>query len=178
MNYIVKILALVCALCLAACASTVKTLPVASSQVIFSASDSFFVACSNNGMYNSREYPYSAAEVSNAVYNILLRHSDYVQKSDTIASRENALKDAKSKNLKYLVGIQILQWEDRVSSWLGVPDKVEIKLSIIDCADGKIVHSAVIEGEGPKYAFGNDYPQDMLGDAAGKYFEALFKKGK
>ncbi len=73
-------------------------------------------------------------------------------------ARDTALSD----NWEYLVYPTILHWEDRATEWSAIPDKVEVKIEVVEAATDRSIASAVIKGNSGLAAFGGDHPQDLL----------------
>lgn len=61
----------------------------------------------------------------------------------------------------YYVIPEILHWEDRATEWSGIPDRLEVKLSIFD-GNKKELASTIITGKSKWATLGGDHPQDLL----------------
>jgi hypothetical protein len=70
---------------------------------------------------------------------------------------------------------EILSWEDRATEWSGIPDSIEIKLSLYDGASGQELSSVVITGKSKWATLGGDHPQDLLAAPFRKFVESLYQ---
>ena len=84
------------------------------------------------------------------------------------------LKKDQSVSYDYYVIPEILYWEDRATEWSGIPDKIEVKVSVYDGQSAKELASTIILGKSKWATFGGDHPQDLLPDPLNKYVESLY----
>lgn len=126
----------------------VKNLPVA-------------VAKPADGVYETRSYAGSGDTTAAVVKAAILRHSDNVSVYSDCEDLM-CLKDKHMMNRGYYVVPQILHWEDRATQWSGIPDRIEIKISVYNAESNAIVASAIITGKSKWATFGGDHPQDLL----------------
>ena len=56
-------------------------------------------------------------------------------------------KDHTTEKYAYYAVPDILHWEDRATEWSGIPDKIELKISIYDVTLGSEIASAVVSGK-------------------------------
>lgn len=126
----------------------VKNLPVA-------------VAKPADGVYETRSYAGSGDTTAAVVKAAILRHSDNVSVYSDCEDLM-CLKDKHMMNRGYYVVPQILHWEDRATQWSGIPDRIEIKISVYNAESNAIVASTIITGKSKWATFGGDHPQDLL----------------
>jgi hypothetical protein len=69
---------------------------------------------------------------------------------------------------------EILQWEDRATEWSGIPDKIEIKLSVYESGTEEELASIIMSGKSKWFTFGGDHPQDLLAKPLNKYIKTLY----
>jgi hypothetical protein len=69
---------------------------------------------------------------------------------------------------------EILHWEDRATEWSGIPDRVEVKLLVLEAQGNKEIASIVISGKSKWATFGGDHPQDLLPEPIKQYVESLY----
>jgi hypothetical protein len=89
-------------------------------------------------------------------------------------SFDNALNFAVEGGFKYLVYPTILHWEDRATEWSALPDRVEVKVDIIEAATANLIDSVVITGKSGLATFGGDHPQDLLPNPVSEFVSQLF----
>jgi hypothetical protein len=68
----------------------------------------------------------------------------------------------------------ILHWEDRATEWSGIPDKVEIRIDVIESARGDTIDSAIVKRKSGLATFGGDHPQDLLPKPVEDYVASLY----
>jgi hypothetical protein len=61
-----------------------------------------------------------------------------------------------SINRGYYVVPQILHWEDRATEWSGIPDKIEVKITVYNAESNNRVASTIINGKSKWATFGGD----------------------
>ena len=73
----------------------------------------------------------------------------------------------------------ILIWEDRVTTWSGIPDKLVFRIDIYDSTE-QLISSATLEGRSPVMVWGGNDPIELAEEPLKKYFANLFlyKYGK
>ena len=69
---------------------------------------------------------------------------------------------------------EILHWKDRATEWSGIPDKIEVKLSVYESNSEKELASTVLSGKSKWATFGGDHPQDLLAEPLNKYIGTLY----
>jgi Domain of unknown function (DUF4823) len=80
----------------------------------------------------------------------------------------------RKSEFKYLVYPTILHWEDRATEWSALPDRVEVKIDLIETATGKLLDSVVIRGKSGVATLGGDHPQDLLPKPVDEFVSTLF----
>lgn len=80
----------------------------------------------------------------------------------------------RKSEFKYLVYPTILHWEDRATEWSALPDRVEVKIDLIETATGKLLDSVVIRGKSGLATLGGDHPQDLLPKPVDEFVSTLF----
>ncbi|UXY08973.1 DUF4823 domain-containing protein [Kosakonia sp. ML.JS2a] len=126
-----------------------------------------------DGVYETRTYSGSGAATAAAVKAAFARYSDSVNvftDCDDIA----CLKSNHVIGLGYYVIPQILHWEDRATEWSGIPDRIEIKITIYNAESNSRVASTIISGKSKWASFGGDHPQDLLPEPINAYIASLY----
>jgi hypothetical protein len=160
---------------LSACADTHEFLRYGNSEVPrLTSSDSVYVAVSRDGVYGSKTYQGSGLTTSQILLSSLAKRIRRVETGRSPQSFDEALKIARDSGYRYLVYPTILQWEDRATEWSAIPDRVEVKIEIVDATTGKTLDSAVIKGKSGLATFGGDHPQDLLPKPVEDYVSRLF----
>lgn len=138
------------------------------------ATDSIYIAVSRNGSYGKEQYESSGLNTSQIIYAAFEKRLHGVEVAHDYQSFDDALKYAQSNNFTILVYPTVLHWEDRATEWSGLPDRVEVKLEVVEAKDGKAIDSVVIVGKSGVATFGGDHPQDLLPKPVEEYVAGLF----
>jgi hypothetical protein len=77
-------------------------------------------------------------------------------------------------NYSYFVIPEILHWEDRNTEWSGKPDRVDIKLVVVDARSNVEVASMVFSRKSQLATKGDSYPQDLLPEPIKLYVDSLY----
>ncbi len=142
------------------CASTYEQMDVTAPSAKLLPGTSVMIATPNDGRYETKTYSGSGNMTAAAVNAAFARYSDKVSVSADCQDIE-CLKN-QSASVDYYVVPEILHWEDRNTEWSGKKDKLEIKLSVFDAADGTTLATTIISGKSKWATFGGDHPQDLL----------------
>ncbi|HVY24665.1 MAG TPA: DUF4823 domain-containing protein [Steroidobacteraceae bacterium] len=137
--------------------------------------DSIYVAVSKNGSYGNDIYASSGINTSQIIYAEFEKRLHNVEVGHDYQPYNDALKYAQGNNFTMLVYPTILHWEDRATEWSGLPDRVEVKLELVDAQSGHLLDSVVIKGKSGLATFGGDHPQDLLPKPVEEYVGSLFK---
>ncbi len=108
------------------------------------------------------------------LYAALARRSRSAKVGRSFQSFEEALESARANKQKYLMYPSILHWEDRATEWSSIPDKVEVKVELVDVPSGSTITSAVIKGKSGLATLGGDHPQDLLPEPAEEFVSSLY----
>lgn len=95
--------------------------------------------------------------------------------ANTVAPNCNSLSCLKETpgGADYYVVPEILHWEDRATEWSGIPDKVEIKISVFDKRQTELA-STLISGKSKWVSPGGDHLQDLLAEPLNRCIESLY----
>jgi uncharacterized protein DUF4823 len=111
-----------------------------------------FISTPKNGWY---------VMTANALKAAFSRFSNNIYISEDCSGLE-CLKIIPTEKYAYFAEPDILHWEDRATEWSGLPDRIEVKISIYDAALGAEIASAVKSGKSKWATFGGDHPEDLL----------------
>jgi hypothetical protein len=134
-----------------------------------------YVAVPENGRYGRFVYPDSGETTTQVILTTFLKYLTHAIKGSRYEPYENALKTAKGMDCRYLIYPTILHWEERATEWSGKPDRISVKIEIINIQTGDLVDSVKIKGESKWATFGGDHPQDLLPEPIEKYVASLFR---
>ena len=134
---------------------------------------SVVIATPANGFYESEEYEASGKMTAAATKAAFARFTSIARVSPDCADYA-CLKSAGGYDYGYAIIPEILNWEERATEWSGLPDKIEIKISVYDWKTDKELASTVVSGKSKWATFGGDHPQDLLDDPLNQYVETLY----
>lgn len=136
--------------------------------------DGIYVSVPRDGVYGSEDYAGSGVTTAQIIQAAFLRHTNNVRSGDSPQSIEEALEAAKDAGSMYLVLPVILHWEDRATEWSGKPDRVEVKIQVIEVATNLTTASAIAKGKSGLATFGGDRPQDLLPEPIGEFVSSMY----
>jgi len=135
--------------------------------------ESILISVPSDGYYGAYRYANSGRMTAQAIKNAFSRYTNNV-KFSSCSSMDKCLQMAIEKGYVYLVFPEIMHWEDRATEWSGKPDRIEIKIIVIDVLNKKEISSVIIKGRSKWLTFGGDHPQDLLSDPINAYVSTLF----
>lgn len=157
------ITAFACLLLVPACAGTHQPIQSqATHSNRLNTSNSIYISMPQDGIYGLDTYRGSGQITAQIVKAAFERHARAVKYGGAAQPLDQALEAARKARCKYLVYPTILHWEDRATAWSGIPDRVEIKIDIVDVATGETSTSTIIKGKTGVANFDSDHPQDLL----------------
>lgn len=159
------------AVLLSGCAATYNHQVLKEAEAKLERGKGVFISAPKNGWYGKTEYKNSGKMTGNAIKAAFSKFSNNVFISDVCTGLE-CLRIVPSEVYAYYVEPEILHWEDRATEWSGIPDKIEIKISIYDSRLNAVT-AVVISGRSQWGTFGGDHPQDLLHDPVNSYVQGL-----
>lgn len=173
-----RIIGLLCCLpLLAGCSATYTHDVVSGPGVTLDRGRGAFISTPKDGWYGRTEYRGSGKMTANAVRAAFSRFTSNVLVTEQCSGMD-CLKVIPTDRYGYYVELQILHWEDRATEWSGLPDKIEIKISVYDASLGTELTSSVLTGRSKWATFGGDHPQDLLPEPVARYVESLYGVAK
>lgn len=127
-----------------------------------------------NGFYGNIQYPDSGKMTANAVKAAFSRYSDKITVKSGCKDL-TCLTPSGGGFSGYYVVPEILHWEDRATEWSGIPDKIDVKLTVYDGLNSKRIASTILSGKSKWMTFGGDHPQDLLAQPINNYVESLYQ---
>ncbi len=143
-------------------------------QVRLAAAQAVYVAIPANGAFENKVYASSGQATADAIFDAFLRRTQKVRIGRSVEDREVALESAGRGGEEFIALSTILHWEDRATEWSGRPDRMRVRIEILDAKTGERVDSAVIEGKSGLSTFGGDHPQDLLKSPVNAFVSSLY----
>ncbi|GAD78410.1 DUF4823 domain-containing protein [Vibrio ezurae] len=124
--------------------------------------DSVYIAQSKDGVYGNKHYQGSGQMVNQVIQAELVTKLNHIDTATSYRSYKDAVQYATDNDYDYLIYPTILHWEDRATEWSGIPDKVKLKITILDLRNHIEVKTGIIDGKSGLATLGGDHPQDLL----------------
>jgi hypothetical protein len=161
---------------LVACADAHHVIPDRTyAQTRLSADGTVYVALPADGRYGAIDYDGSGATVAQMLKAALLEHLLQVDIAPELENYAAARRSAVQGGYTYLFFPTITHWEDRATEWSGIPDKVAVRLVVVEPRSGETLSVATIEGTSGLATFGGDHPQDLLPEPIQEHIDQLFE---
>lgn len=174
MNKLTIICTLIITLLLTACADSHNSSKIVSTGTSIDPSQTVYVSMSEDGVYGDIDYRGSGKNTTQIIKSAVLKKTNNVIASKQAENIDEAVLSAKQHNADFVIYPIIMHWEDRATEWSSIPDKVEIKISIIEIISQDIVEEIIIKGKSGIATFGGDHPQDLLVDPIEKLIKNLY----
>jgi len=171
MKYLYLVIAL---LLLTGCADRQKLIRLKTTSIKIDTSKGIYISIPKDGSYGKNNYQGSGQMLANEIIIAFSKHSINVQSGHMYQSFDEAIQYAKNNNFTYLIYPQILHWEDRATEWSGIPDKVTVKIDIIETKHNKTLDSVTIKGTSGWATLGGDHPQDLLEKPIREFADSLY----
>lgn len=168
------VLVLAVAFALAGCVSKYKPIETDAPASTLSSDASFYVMQPDDGKYGNKPYPGSGEKTANAIQSALTTRAGRVIKASNPEELEAALSTAREKNLDYVLQTRILNWEDRATTWSGIPDKLSLTFEVYDAATGEKVASHTSKASSKWATWGGDRVEDLLPLPIGDFMKTVF----
>lgn len=136
---------------------------------------SVYIAVPQDGVYGDEKYIGSGRTTSQVLLASFAKHANRVEMGSDYQTYEKALAQSKEMGYEYLVYPAILHWEDRATEWSGIPDRVEVKVQVIEVDTKRVAEAVVIKGKSGLATFGGDHPQDLLPSPVEQFVSSLFQ---
>ena len=160
---------------IASCADTHKVIRTgASPDHRLNATSTIYIAVPPDGVYGANTYHGSGQNTAQIIHSAFAKRSRSTKVARIPQSYEEARDAALSENWEYFVYPAILHWEDRATEWSAIPDKVEVKIEVVETRTDRSVASAVINGSSGLATFGGDHPQDLLPEPIEEFVSSLY----
>lgn len=166
-----KLAAILTAVLVTGCTAKYTQSDVSTSSNKLDPRQSVIIATPTDGRYAEKLYSGSGEMTANAVRTAFAHYTNQV---DVVAAcKDITCLKARSASAYYVVP-EILHWEDRATEWSGIPDKVQVKLTIYEPTSNEPSRAAVLSGKSKWATFGGDHPQDLLPGLLQNYVKAQY----
>jgi hypothetical protein len=98
-----------------------------------------------------------------------------VKSSNGRVDRTEGMAQAKQGGFTHYAEPIIVLWEDRATEWSGRPDRIIIRITMLNVASGQIVDISTIQGSSKWATLGGDHPQDLLPVPMRRYVAGLVR---
>jgi len=99
---------------------------------------------------------------SDAFANSLLLRDRRVVRGTEIESVEQSREKARAGGIDLVVYSEIEHWSDRATEWSGIPDRIAIRVRVIDVTSGEVLDDRQLKAASRWATFGGDHPQELL----------------
>lgn len=159
---------------LTGCADSHLTESLKASNTHLSQNSSIYIATPSDGIYGNNKYQGSGRQTAQIIQAAFLKKTNQVQISTVTETFNGAINSANKNSFNFLVYPTILHWEDRATEWSSIPDKVEVKLLLVDLRNKQTLESVIIKGKSGLATFGGDHPQDLLTKPIEEFVSTLY----
>lgn len=161
-------------LVLAGCADSHNWTPQQNGSARIAASDRILISTPQDGEYGTHVYNGSGKNTAKIIYNATSAKSRLVRIGGVMENFEDAVSQAQRTDQDILIFPTILHWEDRATEWSMNPDKVEVKVDVVNVRTGDVISSGIIKGSSGLATLGGDHPQDLLPEPVAEFVSSLF----
>lgn len=171
-----KKLAILCltVLVLSGCVSKYKAISVEAPRSKLAAQSIIYVIQPTDGQYYGKPYPGSGVATAQALQTAFAPYTAKTVLGNKVEKLAEGFAQARERGATYLVETQILNWEDRVTEWSGIPDKIAMKYTAYDVATEKQVATITSKASSKWATLGGDHPQDLLPLTSKEFADILF----
>lgn len=109
-----------------------------------------------------RTYEGSGKQATDAIVEALRRRGFQLYFGQAHESLDGSIQTARANRVRYVVYPRIVLWEDRLTEWSGLPDKLALAIRVVDAGTGKTIDSRRVKASSRWLTMGGDHPQDLL----------------
>jgi uncharacterized protein DUF4823/uncharacterized protein DUF4336 len=167
---------LACALLALGCVHQYSVSPIAgASAPIPVASRALVVTPADGSDHRNASYDGSGSWVASALASALVGRRVDASVAPAEASMEAALSAARSADAPFLVVPAIRNWSDRLTEWSGIPDRITLRVRVLDAATGEQLDDRDVKASSRWLTFGGDHPQDLLPELADQWAASVVR---
>lgn len=161
-----------------ACVHTYDMTPAvgAAPDIVLQRGSSILVGVPGDGSYGHQHYHGSGQTTATELSTALFAHTRNVTIERAAESRDEYVEKAREEGVQYLILPTIAHWEERATEWSGRPDRITIRLDLIEVDSGRVLDTTTVSGKSRWFTFGGDHPQDLLAVPLSRYASRLFGK--
>jgi hypothetical protein len=135
-----------------------------------------YVAVPFDASFKNKVALNSGKRTAETIFVALNRYTRSVHMGKFPESASDALESARRFDVEYVVYPNIIKWEDRATEYSGIRDRLEVKIDLVDLADGGLAFSREISATGKWLTEGGDTPGDLLAQPVEEFVNALFRR--
>jgi hypothetical protein len=166
------------ALILAGCADSNKITRSENKAIpTFASNEKIYIGINRDGVYGDEAYPGSGLTVSQMLLSSFSKHVRRVEMGKEYQPYDDALRTSRSNGYNVLIYPTILHWENHLTEWNGIPDRVKVKVDVIGAEKDDLLYYIIIEGKSGLATFGGDQPQDLLVKPIDEFVSSMFSAG-
>jgi hypothetical protein len=124
---------------------------------------------------DQRDYVDSGWLTSQATAKALARYTDAARAAESAELIETYEKQAREAGWDHVVFPEILAWEDNNTQRWGIPDRLELRLTLTDARSGEVLDTTTIVGSSRTTPSWDDKPQDLLAVPLARYAKHIFE---
>jgi len=118
-------------------------------------------------------YHDSGSWVASALTSALQVHHVEASVAPPEVGFEAALLAARSAAAHFLVVPTIQNWSDRLTEWSGIPDRITIRVRVIEVSTGELLDDRDLRASSRWATWGGDHPQDLLPELAAQWAHSV-----
>lgn len=158
---------------LAGCTAEVQRLQAVSTPL--TPDTSFYVPLCADGKHDGHQQVASGLMMSQLLSAELKARAQRVERGTREENQQLALISARERDLKYVAFPAILDWQDDATPMASVPDRVKVRIDIIDVANANIIDAVVLQKQTSDMAVSKTPPQELLAAPLQEYAAALIQ---
>jgi len=166
------------ALMLAGCADSNKIIRSDNKAIpALTSNEKIYIGINRDGVYGDEAYPGSGLTLSQLLLSSFSKHVRRVEIGKEYQQYDDALRTSRSNGYNVFIYPTILHWENHLTEWNGIPDKVKVKIDVIETEKDELLYYIIIEGKSGLATFGGDQPQDLLVKPIDEFVSSMFSAG-
>ena len=159
---------------LAGCAATYQMQTLNETKTFLERGKGVYISIPKDGSYGNDVYSNSGRMTADALKAGFMKYSNKVYLTNECHG-DTCFEKIPIEEYSYYVWPEILHWEERATEWLGLPDRIEVKILIFDTGTKQELSSVVLRGKSKWATFGGDHPQDLLPEPINDYLILMYR---
>jgi len=112
---------------------------------------------------------------SDEILNALAPHTGAARAAESAETLETYAGQARESGLDYVIFPEILIWQDHNTRTLGIPDLLELRLTLVDAGTGDVLDVATLSASSRITPSWSDEPRDLLPGSLARYAARVFE---